>query len=1296
MENLDKYSPDQLRDPAGTHTGGRFTTRPATPVTPPPEQEDPALIASRERSRALHAYRRGAMSYGDFYDAYGAPSQNAKRTAEMNVVAMHLRGDITTEEALALGVNPEDPAVGNRAREWATAQYPNKSTVRNLTGGTTRAEQNLRAAIAAPPPPPPVEDRSRWTEGHIQFNVNNGTINEQEATLIRSAQGRSDPVINMGQAENLYRRGDLSSGEAWQQAGYIPSNDAVTEHNSEASVRRQFLAGHLTTTQARDYGFNPSRSEQSMRSGSRGRFSFDERHHYTHDPLYQNETDRAIGPLHLSWSTTNEYTPSTNPGLPENSRGGEPTLASYSAAQMRARSLYRAGGTRADALTAGYAPTLNDLLANRQISRSGELSTRSREKLIAAYSNGILSTEQIHATGWTEFNPNNISISRSSTASPATQPVQLIPVTPGIDEWTQDQVMEDFRSGSIDETTARLRGVAPDGIDQSEQRIRTSHPNAVISNSMRPTVTDTPRWSVVDKANTGRPPADWAANVDLPEPIVRIDDPRNNRAAIFSTTRGNTTGRVPTDQELGAMFGALPGTKIDISIDSTGINSRTTLVSDFGRGTNFTQSRTMRIVGDDLKIRNNIFVANNLPEGYGAASLYTEAVMAKKFGVHSIDVGGAHGGGRYHLLNGHGTWGEYSTNGEWSQEMVGFFVWPTLGYHARIGYAVDDINRSLGTNLNSNSDIRDALFTLPKGREAWMKYGRSIAGEFDFEGPGNSLDYLTTYLDRKGKLVKMVQENMNLFKNILETQTGIGLDSDIPTTLDWEVSKWMDDEVARGLPSIQYILDYEQEWLKNNIVTPTNDLVEENKKVQLLLNLVKSYDNEVVSLQTIDRLEKALGYTPEVYDMAERSLVIQYMNNDINEETFRLLIENIINKGLEGAWAQGMEDNQLSYPKNMTSVWKADFAKMVETEKSFLDGFIHAMNLAKDRIAGGSVAAPGEMKVILKRAELWGRRYEDIRQRSQRITASHTKAIKTAGKRKAIKMLWTLGEADHCDTCYALNGVIAYSWEWDNSGYHPRDPDGLLECHGFRCACTCEPTELRRSRALRSGKTLETWIPERIERIKKLGREKANLGRGINKGGDGSGNFEHAGRPGLVGGSAPDNEVHSLGGGGLIVGNIVHEFPGHELVFQVDKFVDFPKQRSGLIAVAVQGPNEGLILYSQSMTTLGHAVMVESIGDNIDNYVRFTWSRRDQSIGANTVYAASEDPEKGMDNIYEALDTLNGHGIDSEQKIQIYQGLETPGPDNPVVTTRLGKLLFIETIDGSPHARLVKNVLNTI
>ena len=54
------------------------------------------------------------------------------------------------------------------------------------------------------------------------------------------------------------------------------------------------------------------------------------------------------------------------------------------------------------------------------------------------------------------------------------------------------------------------------------------------------------------------------------------------------------------------------------------------------------------------------------------------------------------------------------------------------------------------------------------------------------------------------------------------------------------------------------------------------------------------------------------------------------------------------------------------------------------------------------------------------------------------------------------KMMWSLGQTEHCATCLALDGQVHTVSEWKDSGFRPRCTSCGLLCKGFRCGCNLE------------------------------------------------------------------------------------------------------------------------------------------------------------------------------------------------------------------------------------------------
>lgn len=93
---------------------------------------------------------------------------------------------------------------------------------------------------------------------------------------------------------------------------------------------------------------------------------------------------------------------------------------------------------------------------------------------------------------------------------------------------------------------------------------------------------------------------------------------------------------------------------------------------------------------------------------------------------------------------------------------------------------------------------------------------------------------------------------------------------------------------------------------------------------------------------------------------------------------------------------------------------------------------------------------------LMARAALWANRYSE----------TYNEALREIARRFGKKMIWTLGKTEtHCETCEALNGIVAFHSDWERFGFRPQSaPNAMLDCGGWRCDCSLTPTNNRRTR----------------------------------------------------------------------------------------------------------------------------------------------------------------------------------------------------------------------------------------
>lgn len=152
----------------------------------------------------------------------------------------------------------------------------------------------------------------------------------------------------------------------------------------------------------------------------------------------------------------------------------------------------------------------------------------------------------------------------------------------------------------------------------------------------------------------------------------------------------------------------------------------------------------------------------------------------------------------------------------------------------------------------------------------------------------------------------------------------------------------------------------------------------------------------------------------------------------------------IIDTQLRTAWKEGADESMV-LPEDFTPEDDAIIQGIIDNEINYLDGLADDIqNAAGDKLG---------WETFQPRIDIWVNRYND--------TANRAK-VHFGGK---IKYRWDLGQTEeHCETCQALNGLVAFSDEWETAGLHPQSPpNDLLECGGWKCDCTLNSTTERRT-----------------------------------------------------------------------------------------------------------------------------------------------------------------------------------------------------------------------------------------
>lgn len=208
---------------------------------------------------------------------------------------------------------------------------------------------------------------------------------------------------------------------------------------------------------------------------------------------------------------------------------------------------------------------------------------------------------------------------------------------------------------------------------------------------------------------------------------------------------------------------------------------------------------------------------------------------------------------------------------------------------------------------------------------------------------------------------------------------------------------------------------------------------------------VKLLDKAGISLDK-DLVSRIIHLTYEHYSRQISSAVSDLWGGKLTRDQFTSQMADLIFAQLTRAWRQGMRENGLDPDTEMLPEWQDILDGRISSEYNFVDGFadaIVAVQRDEDALQG-----------LLARGDLWANRYNDVYNESKLITGEGT-----------TKFEWVLGATEeHCLTCQALNGIVAFAREWEQSRFKPQDPpNDLLSCGGWRCDCSLNETTKRRS-----------------------------------------------------------------------------------------------------------------------------------------------------------------------------------------------------------------------------------------
>lgn len=188
--------------------------------------------------------------------------------------------------------------------------------------------------------------------------------------------------------------------------------------------------------------------------------------------------------------------------------------------------------------------------------------------------------------------------------------------------------------------------------------------------------------------------------------------------------------------------------------------------------------------------------------------------------------------------------------------------------------------------------------------------------------------------------------------------------------------------------------------------------------------------------------------TYDYYLRALRGLVVGLYRGYLGGE-FNDIMADLVFGQFTDAYEQAMKDNEV---EDMSPEMRTELDGLISAEWEFVRGFFE--DIVNARVDNTPIDP------LLSRAELWANKWNDV----------YNKATMTIEVMYGGKLKWILGATEeHCATCAALNGIVAWARDWQELDIHPQNPPNeKLQCSGFRCDCSLEHTDEKRTRNGRS------------------------------------------------------------------------------------------------------------------------------------------------------------------------------------------------------------------------------------
>ena len=178
-----------------------------------------------------------------------------------------------------------------------------------------------------------------------------------------------------------------------------------------------------------------------------------------------------------------------------------------------------------------------------------------------------------------------------------------------------------------------------------------------------------------------------------------------------------------------------------------------------------------------------------------------------------------------------------------------------------------------------------------------------------------------------------------------------------------------------------------------------------------------------------------------IYRQAIRNAVRGLWKGVIDYDQFFDVMTTAIRQGVQAAFQEGAQDCGI-LPSEFSPAERAALERNIRYESQWIAGYA-------DAIEEGSQANGGKLTPLLQRSEIWTGRWSGIRDEARTLACADQ------------KLKWVQGPtSDQCASCTKLNGKVKRGSFWSERGILPRVHGApYLECQGFRCQCSLEPTD---------------------------------------------------------------------------------------------------------------------------------------------------------------------------------------------------------------------------------------------